>query len=111
MKSLRKFIPEYVMSQLNANIDGLHPHVMRFFLVLQEVGMKISECCGLPYDCIYSDAQGDYFIKYYQYKMKKEHVVPITKETAEVLKEQQNEVILEFMGATKLLFPTPEVTR
>jgi integrase len=108
-KSLPKFIPEYIMSQLNANIDGLHPHVMRFFLVLQEVGMRISECCSLPYDCIYSDSQGDYFIKYYQYKMKKEHVVPITKETAAVIKEQQNEVVSEFTGATGILFPTPKL--
>lgn len=74
-KSLPKFIPEYIMSQLNTNIDGLHPHIMRLFLVLQEVGMRISECCGLAYDCIYPDSQGDYFIKYYQYKMKKEHIV------------------------------------
>jgi integrase/AraC-like DNA-binding protein len=107
-KKIPKFIPEYVMSQLNANIDGLHPHVMRFFLTLQEVGMRISECCALPFDCIYSDAQGDYFIKYYQFKMKKDHVVPISKELVEVIKEQQREVIAEFGSATDLLFPTPK---
>lgn len=107
-KKLPKFIPEYVMSQLNANIDGLHPHVMRFFLALQEVGMRISECCALPFDCIYADAQGDYFIKYYQFKMKKEHVVPISKELVEVIKEQQREVIVELGSATNLLFPTPK---
>lgn len=108
-KSLPKFIPEYVMSQLNTNIDGLTPHVMRFFLVLQEVGMRISECCGLTYDCICPDSQGDYFIKYYQYKMKKEHVVPITSEIAEVIKEQQKEVVSEFMEPTAILFPTPKL--
>lgn len=108
-KSLPKFIPEYIMSQLNTNIDGLHPHIMRLFLVLQEVGMRISECCGLAYDCIYPDSQGDYFIKYYQYKMKKEHIVPITKEIAEVIKEQQKEVVLEFFEPTEILFPTPKL--
>lgn len=107
--SLPKFIPEYVMSQLNENIDGLHPHVMRLFLVLQDVGMRISECCSLAYDCIYPDAQGDYFIKYYQFKMKKEHIVPITKEVAEVIKEQQQEVLLEFSKPTEILFPTPKM--
>ena len=103
-----KFIPEIVMSQLNANIDGLHPHVMRFFLVLQDVGMRVSECCALAYDCIFSDAQGDYFIKYFQYKLKKDHVVPVSAELITVIKEQQKEVAIEFPEGVDLLFPTPK---
>lgn len=106
---LPKFIPEMVMTQLNQHIDGLHPHVMRFFLVLQDVGLRISECCAMPFDCIYPDAQGDYFIKYYQFKMKKDHVVPISKELAAVIREQQEAVRSEFSSKYELLFPTPKV--
>lgn len=106
---LPKFIPETVMSQLNQHIDLLHPHVMRFFLVLQEVGMRISECCALPFDCIYPDDQGDYFIKYYQFKMKKDHVVPISKELTAVIQEQQQAVREEFGAPKELLFPTPKM--
>lgn len=106
---LPKFIPETVMAQLNQHIDGLHPHVMRFFLVLQDVGLRISECCAMPFDCIYPDAQGDYFIKYYQFKMKKDHVVPISKELVTVIREQQEAVRSEFSSKNELLFPTPRV--
>lgn len=106
---LPKFIPETVMTQLNQHIDLLHPHVMRFFLVLQEVGMRISECCALPFDCIYPDDQGDFFIKYHQFKMKKDHIVPIRKELAAVIQEQQQAVREEFRTKKDLLFPTPKM--
>jgi len=106
---LPKFIPEIVMTQLNQHLDLLHPHVMRFFLVLQEVGMRISECCALPFDCIYPDGQGDYFIKYYQFKMKKDHVVPISRELTAVIQEQQRAVRDEFGKPLDLLFPTPKI--
>jgi integrase/recombinase XerD len=106
---LPKFIPEMVMTKLNQHIDSLHPHVMRFFLVLQEVGLRISECCAMPFNCIYPDDQGDFFIKYYQFKMKKDHVVPISKELAAVIQEQQQAVRDEFGSKHELLFPTPKM--
>lgn len=106
-KTLPRFISEKVMAQLNANIDGLSPPIMRLFLVLQEVGMRISECISLKYDCIYPDKDGDYFMKYYQFKMKKEHVVPISKELVSVIKEQQASVIEDFNKKLAILFPTP----
>lgn len=106
-KALPRFIPEKVMSQLNFHIDKLHPHIMRFLLVLQEVGMRISECCALKYDCIFNDKNNDYYIKYYQFKMKKEHIVPLSIETMNVIKEQQRAVISEFDVSVELLFPTP----
>ena len=103
---LPRFIPETVMTQLNQHIDLLHPHVMRFFLVLQEVGMRIGECCcALPFDCIYPDDQGDYFIRYYQFKMKKDHVVPIGKELTAVIKEQQQAVREEFGINKRVIIP------
>lgn len=108
-RKLPNFIPETVMTQLNQHLDLLHPHVMRFFLVLQEVGMRISECCALSFDCIYPDDQGDYFIKYYQFKMKKDHVVPISRELASVIQEQQQAVRDEFGKPLDLLFPTPKM--
>lgn len=106
---LPKFIPEMVMLQLNLHIDSLHPHVMRFFLVLQEVGLRISECCAMPFDCIYPDEHGDYFIRYYQFKMKKDHIVPISRELTAVIQEQQKAVRDEFGGEASLLFPTPRM--
>ena len=108
-QSIPKFIPENVMSKLNQHIDKLPLDIMRFFLVLQEVGMRISECCSLMFDCIFPDKQGDYFIKYYQYKMKKDHIVPISEELVNVIKEQQEAMICEFGKAPELLFTTPKL--
>ena len=107
-KSTPKFIPENVMSQLNQHIDKLNPDVMRFFLVLQEVGMRISECCSLMFNCISPDENGDYFLKYYQFKMKKDHIIPISAELVSVIREQQKAMIAEFGQAPVLLFTTPK---
>ncbi|WP_416223713.1 tyrosine-type recombinase/integrase, partial [Staphylococcus aureus] len=45
---------------------------------VQECGMRISELCTLKKGCLLEDKDGDYFLKYYQWKMKKEHIVPIS---------------------------------
>jgi integrase/recombinase XerD len=58
-------------------------------LVIQEVGMRGGELCEAPYDCLLRDNDGDYFFLYYQGKMRKEHHVPISRELARVVKEQQ----------------------
>ena len=108
-KAIPKFIPEDIMSKLNHHIDKLPSDIMRFFLVLQEVGMRISECCSLKFDCIFPDNQGDYFIKYYQHKMRKDHTVPISKELVNVIKEQQEMIVCEFGKAPELLFTTPKL--
>ncbi len=60
----------------------------------------------LPYDCIYQDQEDDYFLKYFQSKMNKEHVIPISKALSEVIIEQQSAVKKEW-GVHLLLFPTP----
>ena len=36
-------------------------------------------------DCLLQDKDGDYFLKYYQWKMKKDHIIPISKEVAELI--------------------------
>jgi integrase len=103
-----RFIPEEVLAQLNANLDGLSEHVRRMLLILQEVGMRISELCRMPFDCLTRDTQGDYFLRYYQYKMIKEHSVPISREVVAVIKEQQ-QTVLALYGKHTYLFPSPNL--
>lgn len=88
-KSLPRFIPDDVLEQLNNNLDGLPGYVRRMVLIIQEVGMRISELCRMPFDCLSQDSQGDFILRYYQYKMKREHCVPISREIAAVIQEQQ----------------------
>src|SRR5438132_13214851 len=46
------------------------------------------------------DNDGDYFFLYYQGKMRKEHHVPISRELARVVKEQQGYMRQRFPGQT-----------
>jgi len=61
-------------------------------LIVQECGMRISELITLPYDCVIQDATGDAFLRSYQYKMKKEHTIPVSRDVANVIRAQQQEV-------------------
>lgn len=100
-----RYIPEIVLEQLNAHLDLLPTHIMRMVLVIQECGMRISELCELPVDCLRQDADGDWFLKYYQGKTKKEHIIPIGQEIANVLLEQQDAVKKTRGNNGQYLFP------
>lgn len=88
-KSIPRYIPEEVMQQLNEHIGELAEPVIRMVLVLQECGMRISELVNLNFDCLLQDKTGDWFLRYYQFKMKKEITIPISREIVRVIQEQQ----------------------
>lgn len=50
--------------------------------------MRISELVHLKFDCLLQDKAGDWFLRYYQFKMKKEITIPISREIARVIQEQ-----------------------
>jgi integrase/ribosomal protein L37AE/L43A len=87
-KSLPRYIPEEVMQQLNQHLWDLPEPVMRMVLVLQECGMRISELLMMKTDCLLQDKAGDWFLRYYQFKMKKEITIPISRELARLVQEQ-----------------------
>lgn len=100
-----RFIPEEVMEQLNQNLESLPPHIARMTVILQECGMRIGELCRMPFDCLMRDVHGDCFLRYYQFKLKKEHSIPIDKEVAAVIQEQQ-QIVRERWGPDfPYLFP------
>lgn len=101
-----RYIPEEVMTQLNQHLDALTPVIRRMVLIIQEAGMRIGELCRMPNKCLMQDAQEDYFLRYHQYKMKKDHSVPISKEVAAVIQEQQQVAKAE-CGDFPFLFPSP----
>ncbi len=107
-KHLPKYIPTYVIEQLNQHLDALPPYIMRMVLILQETGRRISEVCCLPWNCLRQDSQGDWFLLHYQYKMKKQDSIPISKELAAVIQEQQEFVISQWEPGFPYLFPTPQ---
>ena len=67
--------------------------------------MRISEACSLPLECLSRDPEGDYFLRYHQPKMRKELQIPISRELATTLQEQQRSVHERWGAGVTWLFP------
>lgn len=104
LRSEPRYLPEAVVEQLNRHVDALPEPLMRMVLVLQECGMRISELCSMPFDCLHRDGDGDWWLRYYQGKQTKEHSIPLLPETVAVLREQQA-FVRQAYGSTPFLFP------
>jgi integrase len=101
-----RFIPEDVLAQLNQHLDALPIHYKRMVIILQECGMRVSELCSLPLDCLRQDVDSDWWLHFYIRKMKKEHSVPLlNQDIVAVIQEQQQEVRRKWGGSVSLLFP------
>lgn len=103
-KVLPRFIPEEVIEQLLQNLDSLSVPVGRMTQMLLECGMRISELCLLQFNCLTQDASGDWFLRYYQMKMKKEITIPISRETVAVVQAQQRYIRQELKEDYNYLF-------
>lgn len=97
-----------MLNQLNQHLDALQPYIMRMVLVHQETGRRISELCTMGLDCLKPDVHGDFFLSYTNSKMKRERTIPISKEVAAVILEQQECVVKEWGKDFPYLFPTPK---
>lgn len=84
-----RYIPNQVLDQLNLHIGELPPDIRRLVIILQHTGRRPGEICALPFDCTIKDSDGDYFLRYYEFKMKKEETIPISHEIAAVIDEQR----------------------
>lgn len=103
-KHTPRFIPQEVLRQLNQLLPELPEPVMRMVMVLQECGMRISELLYLEFDCLLQDKSGDWFLRYYQFKMKKEITIPISRELVAVIQEQQRYIQSALSVKFKYLF-------
>ena len=99
-----RFIPEFVMKQLENLIPHMKLPFRHLVIVLKETGMRISELCTLKLDCLLEDGEGDYFIRYYQSKLRKDHSIPLSRETAAVIIKQKK-AVKDSKINTEYLFP------
>jgi len=91
-----RYIPSHILEKLNRHIHELPEDIKRFVMLLQHTGRRIGEICALPLDCTIQDNEGDFFLKYYEFKMKKEETIPINHEIAGVIDEQRKWVVEQF---------------
>lgn len=100
-----RFIPQEVLDELNRHRSELPTRWERMLVIVQECGMRLSELLNLPHDCLIRDAAGDWFLRSYQYKMKKEHSVPISRDVADAIRRQQQDVTARWGPHAPHLFP------
>lgn len=100
-----RYIPNSVLNQLNKCINDLPPDIRRLVVTLQNTGRRPGEICALPFDCLIKDSEGDYFLRYYEFKMKKEESIPITREVVAAIEEQRRWIASKFdIKEVKYLF-------
>lgn len=106
-----RFIPEEVMMRLQKNLKSLPIFFYRLIFVLLETGRRINEICTLPYNCIKQDEEKDYLLEVYESKTKKAYLIPISKNCANVIFEQQE--YLKEIGEEKneYLFPSKKTAK
>lgn len=100
---LPKPISRDVIKKLNENINYLPNDIARMAIVIQNVGMRVNELCRLKVGNVKKDLEGDYFLEYYQSKTDQYSRIPIKKEVAEIILEQEEVVLLKFKS-TKYIF-------
>ena len=99
-----RYLPSAVLDQLNSHLGELSAPWRRMVLILEECGMRISELLELRADCLTQDARGVPYLRYMQGKVRRENTIPVSREIARLVQEQQAE--LRARGKpSKLLFP------
>jgi integrase/recombinase XerD len=105
-------IPAEVLVQLRANLNSLPTTPLRMVTVLLEVGLRISELCQLSLDCLICDDKHEWYLRCYQSKTHREHVIPLVdEEVIGAIQAQQQEIRAQWGKECPYLFPAPSSHR
>lgn len=105
---LSREIPEEVLVQLREHLPTLPTTTLRMVVILLEVGMRISESCTLSLDCLVCDDKHEWYLRSYQSKSHREHIVPLVDEqVVGTIQAQQQEIHTQWGSACPYLFPSP----
>ncbi|HZT64219.1 MAG TPA: tyrosine-type recombinase/integrase [Acidimicrobiales bacterium] len=116
---LPRFIPEYIMNQLESeeNLAKLpsHPTVRNLVVVLMETGMRGGDACVLPFNPIITDSVGWPCLRFENSKVSTEQLIPLSDKAATTIKAQQAYVLGRWPQGSRWLFPgimeNPEGTK
>ncbi len=111
-RALPREIPEEVLEQLRRHLDALPTTVLRMVVILLECGLRLSELCTLAPSCLICDDKHEWYLRSYQFKSKKEHIIPLVNQNVVATIQAQQQEIRERFGADwPYLFPRPRDTR
>lgn len=105
LSSLPQIIPTVVLEQLRAHLGSLPTSTARMLDLLLECGMRVSNLCALPFDCLVCDSTGNWFLRYIEIKRQSERVLALAGELVTMIRAQQQAVVQEQRGAANWLFP------
>jgi integrase/recombinase XerD len=101
-------LPAEVLGQLREHLETLPTTVLRMVVILLEGGLRISELCTLRLSCLVHDDRNEWYLHFYQWKAKQEHVIPLVDEAVVAAIQAQQHAIRERWGdACQYLFPSP----
>jgi integrase len=108
-RPLPRFIPEFVMAQLEdlehlARLDVTTRHLL---IVIQETGLRANDACALEFNPIIADSVGWPCLKYYNTKMASEQLVPLSQRAADAIRTQQEDLRRRWPNGSPRLFPSP----
>ncbi len=107
-KTLPRDIPEEVLAQLREHLETLDTTMLRMVTILLECGLRISELCTLSFACLICDDKHEWYLKFYQIKLKQEHVIPLVNETVvAVIQAQQEDTRAQWGDKSPYLFTRP----
>lgn len=101
-------LAEYVMAQVEApaNLERwANPNGRLVTLILIRCGLRASDACTLPFDCLIHDGQNAPYLRYVNNKMRREAAVPIDEELEAEIRGQQQRVAARWPGQHRHLFP------
>lgn len=111
-RPLPRELPEEVLDQLRQHLHALPTFTLRMVVILLECGLRISELCTLRPDCLICDDKHEWYLRLYQLKSKKEHVIPLVNDdVVAAIQAQQQEIRGQYGPDWPCLFPRPRNPR
>lgn len=104
---LPRFIPEYVMSQLEntENLAQLDARYRNLVVLITETGLRATDACTLAFDPLITDSAGWPCLRFTSSKMRAEHLLPLSPRAVEAIRAQQHEVT-GYRHGSAWLFPS-----
>jgi integrase len=105
---LTRRVAEHVMAQVEApaNLDRWPtPEGRLITIILIRCGLRATDACTLPFDCLLHDGQRAPYLRYFNNKMRREAAVPIDEDLEREIHAQQQRVAARWPERHPHLFP------
>jgi integrase len=106
--TLPRFIPEFVMGQLESeeNLAQLRAPYRSLVVLIAETGLRAGDACALPFDPMLTDSAGWHCLRFASSKMRAEHLLPLSTRAVEAIRAQQHNVRQRCPDGSAWLFPS-----